>query len=407
MELHTSETISDTSNINTNNELSLSFEVVNGGTETVYIEDKLLTNYEVAQARAESVLLEDGYINKRISINTYHIDNLHIGDIFQVDGLLYKTISINEKIQGAKVSMDIVGERAVSSEYTVLYSFVTLSGIQCSVSNRDGFMYGGTQNNGEIYRSIDGVIWTLVFRHTTFGSVFSITVHNGVLYAAIQEYALGIQLLRSVDGENWDIVKSISTSYLAFVYSDGANIYLIAPAKTGYTTEIYRSGIGLIFDKVADITSKVTSMTKHSDGKLYLGSYVYTTSLSQETYSSADGIVWSLKSSGIYEILSLVSLSGYLYGVNYDGMIFRSINGVSWERVLNNINHEMYTSLVFEGALYIPTWGGVLLYSENGITWTELYEVPNFTSWLWSIVAHRDTVFYFDGYSNCYSIKKG
>lgn len=115
MSTFTSETISDTSNTSTNNELSLSFEVVNGGTETVYIEDKLLTNYEVAQARAESVLLEDGYIHKRISINTYHIDNLHIGDIFQVDGLLYKTISINEKIQGAKVSMDIVGERFVPS----------------------------------------------------------------------------------------------------------------------------------------------------------------------------------------------------------------------------------------------------------------------------------------------------
>lgn len=115
MSTFTSKTISDTSNINTNNEVSLSFEVVNGGTETVYIEDKLLTNYEVAQARAESVLLEDGHINKRISINTYHIDNLHIGDIFQVEGLLYKTISINEKIQGAKVSMDIVGERFVPS----------------------------------------------------------------------------------------------------------------------------------------------------------------------------------------------------------------------------------------------------------------------------------------------------
>lgn len=112
MELHTSETITDTSNTNTNNELSLSFEIDNGGTETSYVEDKLLTNYEVAKARAESIFLDEGYTTKRATFSTYHIDNLHIGDTIQLDGLLFKVISITEKIKGAVVSMDITAERA-------------------------------------------------------------------------------------------------------------------------------------------------------------------------------------------------------------------------------------------------------------------------------------------------------
>ena len=112
MELHTSETITDTSNTSTNNELSLSFDIDNGGTETVYVEDKLLTNYEVAKARAESIFLDEGYINKRVTFSTYHIDNLHIGDTIQLDDLLFKVIGIRDVIKGAKVSMEITAERA-------------------------------------------------------------------------------------------------------------------------------------------------------------------------------------------------------------------------------------------------------------------------------------------------------
>ena len=111
MELHTSETIGDTSNTSTNNELSLSFDIDNGGTETVYVEDKLLTNFAVAEARAKSILAEDAYLTKRVSFSTYHIDNLHIGDTIELDTLPFIVISIVEKIKGAVVSMDITAEK--------------------------------------------------------------------------------------------------------------------------------------------------------------------------------------------------------------------------------------------------------------------------------------------------------
>lgn len=407
MELHTSETISDTTNSSTNNELSLSFDVANGGTETVYVDDKLLTNYDVAKARAESIFLDEGYVTKRVTFSTYHIDNLHIGDTIQLDGLLFKVINIVDKIKGAVVSMDITAERAVSDSYTALYSFVTLSGIQCSVSSPDGFMYGGSYNDGQIYRSVDGVTWTLVYDHPTLGSVFNISVHNGCVYATIQQYGLGIEVVRSINGTDWTVSTSVASSYFAGLHSSGSYIYLFAPAQLTHTTKLYKSENGASWVFVADIASKVTSMCTHSDGKIYMGGYTDNGTITQNIYSSTDDISWTLLFSGSYEFLSLVSLNGYLYGVNYDGMIHRSTNGVSWTRVLNNINYEMYTALSYDGALYIPTWDGIILYSENGTAWTEIYTVPNFTSWLWAITAHKDTVFFFDGYSNCYSIKQG
>lgn len=407
MELHTSETISDTTNSSTNNELSLSFDVANGGTETVYVDDKLLTNYEVAKARAESIFLDEGYVTKRVTFSTYHIDNLHIGDTIQLDGLLFKVINIVDKIKGAVVSMDITAERVITGDFLALHSFVTSSVIQCSASGQDGYLYGGTYYNGQIYRSADGITWALVFDHPTLDTINSMVSHNGGIYAIAQTWSLGIEVIMSTNGTEWTTVKSEATSYYAGLHSSNGNLFLFCPSKSGYTTKLYKSENGTDWTLAADIASKITSMCAHSDGKTYMGGYVYTTSTFQKVYSSTDGTTWTLLFSGNYEFLSLSSLNGYLYGVNYDGMIHRSTNGITWTQVLNNANYEMYTALSFGGALYVPTWSGIVLYSENGTTWSEIYTVPNLASWLWAIVDYNNTVFFFDGYSNCYSIKQG
>jgi uncharacterized Zn finger protein len=93
-----------------NEEVSLTFEI-NRGTETVNVDDKLLTNFEVAEARATSMFLDSSYIKKRVEMETYHLDNLHLGDIIEVDSVLYKVVSIEDNISGAKASMTIVADR--------------------------------------------------------------------------------------------------------------------------------------------------------------------------------------------------------------------------------------------------------------------------------------------------------
>jgi len=110
MTKYTSESITNDTGINTNLELSVSFEI-DTGSETVFVDEKLLTNYTVAEARAKAIFLDSGYISKRIAISTYHLDNINIGDLISVDSALYKIISLTDKVVGAKCSLDIIAER--------------------------------------------------------------------------------------------------------------------------------------------------------------------------------------------------------------------------------------------------------------------------------------------------------
>ena len=110
MTKYTSENITNTTGINTNLEVSLSFEI-DSGSETVFVDDKLITNFTVAEARAKSILLEGGYVTKRIAISTYHIDYINVGDLISVDAILYKVINLRDNIKDGKVKMYIVAER--------------------------------------------------------------------------------------------------------------------------------------------------------------------------------------------------------------------------------------------------------------------------------------------------------
>ncbi len=106
----TSTNTSNTTGINTNLEISTSFEI-DTGTETIFIDDKLLTNYDVCEARAKATLLEQGYVTKKITVRTYHLDNININDIISVDGILYKTILLKDIISRGSLEMEIQAVR--------------------------------------------------------------------------------------------------------------------------------------------------------------------------------------------------------------------------------------------------------------------------------------------------------
>lgn len=91
---------------NTNNQIEASFEMARG-TEEITINDELITDYEVAKARAEAIFLEQSYHQEQLFIETFHIDEVNIGDVCSVGGVLYKIERIVDIIEGAKVKFSV------------------------------------------------------------------------------------------------------------------------------------------------------------------------------------------------------------------------------------------------------------------------------------------------------------
>ena len=94
-----------------NGQLEKQYTLVGRGTETIRVEDEALTTDEVCQARAESIFLNTSYLHNIITVSTYHIDGINLGDILRVRGILYKIIEITEDIVGAKATMQIIAKR--------------------------------------------------------------------------------------------------------------------------------------------------------------------------------------------------------------------------------------------------------------------------------------------------------
>jgi hypothetical protein len=83
------------------------------GTEIVHIQDELLTNDTVTQDRAEAELLNQGYKEKVLTIETYHIDQMKVGSLIEVSGVIYKVTSVTDNVAGVKASMTITMKRWV------------------------------------------------------------------------------------------------------------------------------------------------------------------------------------------------------------------------------------------------------------------------------------------------------
>lgn len=91
-----------------NSEIQASFSLFETSIASMKVSDKLLTNLEVAECRARAELLKNGYIANRVSISTYHINDIELGHIISLNDVLYFVDSIKEYVLGAEVSMTLV-----------------------------------------------------------------------------------------------------------------------------------------------------------------------------------------------------------------------------------------------------------------------------------------------------------
>ena len=375
MELHTSETISDTSNTSTNNELSLSFDIDNGGTETVYVEDKLLTNYDIAKARAESVFLDEGYINNRVTISTYHIDNLHIGDPIQIDGLLFKVISAKDVIKGAKVSMEITAERFIPPP-TYIYDgdLVLIADTDSSYifdicEHSDGYLYAVSGNTGIIYKSLPTTdVWTVIYDDSIESAFQTIISWNGYLYIG-SAWTNG-KIMRSTNGSTWSTVYDSTSSYFnkIIAHTDG---YLYAGANNGV---IYRSNDGSTWNAAwSGVASEIRTLYSHTDGYIYCG-----TGNLGKLYRSNDGTTWSeVNDFTDLAIISIIYFSGAFIVGTTNGKVYRSVDLITWTLVFTPSLEVVTFCEHTDGYLYLGLGGNGAIYKTiDGITWTLYLDTP-------------------------------
>ncbi len=104
---YTSTTITESGG---NGQFEGSFDIATGS-ETINVTDELLTSNEVAKSRAESIFLEQGYNTKVVSIEIAHIDNVSVGDITEINSILYVIENIEDYTEGIKTKLRISAKR--------------------------------------------------------------------------------------------------------------------------------------------------------------------------------------------------------------------------------------------------------------------------------------------------------
>ncbi len=95
---------------NTNSQVEASYQC-DRGTATIYIEDELLTGNDVALERAEAEFLKQSYKERVLTVSTYHVDDMAVGSLIEVNGTMFKTVSVEDIIEGVKAYMQITMKR--------------------------------------------------------------------------------------------------------------------------------------------------------------------------------------------------------------------------------------------------------------------------------------------------------
>lgn len=200
----------------------------------------------------------------------------------------------------------------------------------------NGYLYAGTANNGKIYRSSNGTSWTEVSGSSPYhGTIYAFKVFGSYIYAG----TYGIyDMLRSLDGVTWSAVPNAPD---AAIHSFAVfNSYLYAGTSMASGGKIYRSSNGTSWTLVYSAsTASIYALET-------FGSYIYAgTSPSGKIYRSNNGTSWSLvydlgDSQAVIRNLTNID-NAFLYAcISPYGTIHRSSDGVNWNLICNLNNEE-------------------------------------------------------------------
>lgn len=249
----------------------------------------------------------------------------------------------------------------------------------------------GALSTNHLYSSDFGQTWKLGDGIAGYIPQSNIQFFSGKFYVACAQTSVSSGLpgavFSTVDGKSWTKVFAFSGFASSFIgrLSVANSQLFVSLVSSGSALQLYRSTDGAVFSP-ATITGVLTPNAQQAHGVCFgNGVYVVGASNGNQSYSSTDGLNWSLSSGNSSTTgvgLGLIVFRNALFfrfwlnddGSNITYRVDRSSNGQSsWTNILTEVNTGLPAGVEHaNGVYYIPpvTAGGSRLRSTDGTTWT-------------------------------------
>ena len=231
-----------------------------------------------------------------------------------------------------------------------------------SLAEHASYLYAGTGNNGKVFRTLDGNTWVNVAN--LGGAVRSLASFGNYIYAGM----FGGAIYRSDDGVTWSVIYNTLSSEVRFLHTFDSQIYAATHQRTGLTAEIFRSADGETWTSAANIGEQQIYCLEEFDSKFYAG-----TAVTDKIYESSDGASWSSVHSAAGDVRALKTFGTDIYAGCTGGKIYSSPDGSAWSEAYDTGETAVYAMEVYTDYLYASTGtDGKLFRTPNGSSWAEV-----------------------------------
>lgn len=223
-------------------------------------------------------------------------------------------------------------------------------------------------------QSTDGITWTK--SETSFGKV---SYYKGSYF-----YPLNDSLMKSTDGIKWQKETEEVQSMPSMKKISHFNGQFI-----GIGMGAYSSNDGVSWSKTNSFNNiEHTEICNSSTLLVSIGK-------SGSIFTSANGTVWTARSSATQDDLIGVRWTGSFFLAWGDSIIIQSTDGTTWSKLPNFVKPlDKIWSVQWTGALYLSVIGGVLYTTNDGSAWTEV-DVGidyNYNRWFNGFYDYKDSL---------------
>ncbi|WP_424987830.1 thrombospondin type 3 repeat-containing protein [Flagellimonas alvinocaridis] len=252
-----------------------------------------------------------------------------------------------------------------SSDYGASWSLESdgITGYQVSdFVSFNSKIYAATQ--GGLFENEGGPTWSLIdIPGMGPGGIRSMTVHNGVFYAAEG----GVIFISDDNLATWTQISLGSASFPSMGHHENM-VY----ATTGNGIYYHTNDNGQNWTLVQN-----TETDNYAHHILFLNEKILMTTRDGLYESLNDGISWSFSSLGIkaQQISAFASNDTYIFTGTISNGVFRSDdNGASWEAISNGLESSNTKSIhdivALDNEVIIGTSSGIYKSTDNGDSWT-------------------------------------
>ena len=246
-------------------------------------------------------------------------------------------------------------------------------------------LYAGTEGSGMIFRSRDGRIWDEVARTGTY-RVYGITEFKKSYFAGASSPRP--EIWKSKDGADWTKQAILPADQSGVISLGTFRGHLYAGTARG---RIFRSEDGAVWEEVA--VFEQSERPHWVRALIGFGDRLYAITEMGLIYRSKDGHAWEEVGAPVrgkrnyFGLRGATEFRGYLYvGSITHGEIWRSSDGLEWERVLDVMLRQkdggqalqtggyVASLAVYDHSIYaaIRTHSGFVFRSRDGEQWEEV-----------------------------------